>query len=79
MNDDFDLSEWYASDDSIDLVTHVVSPRVTVVEQVNDFGTLGCDVFVDGEYVGSRQELADAIEHGVRAARRQRHEEERGL
>lgn len=68
MNDDFDLSEWYASNDGIDLVKHVVSPRVAVVEQVNDFGTLGCDVFVDGEYAGSVQELDDAIAYGQKIA-----------
>lgn len=68
MNDDF-LSEWYACDDGIELVTHVVSPRVTIVEQIDDFrGTLGCDVFVDERYRGSVQELEDAIAYGQKIA-----------
>lgn len=60
----------------IEFVTHVVSPRVTIVEQIDDFrGTLGCDVFVDERYRGSVQELDEAIAYGQKIARgTKRHE-----
>lgn len=47
--------------DEIEYVQHIINDRILIEEQIDERGTLGFDIFVDGIYKGSRQEFNEAV------------------